>query len=141
VPNAFIYQLAPPVVSAVTPNSGPTAGGTSIQVTGTGFQQGLTLTFGSAPALNVHVVNGSTISATTPPGSGTVAITVKNPDTQSATLASAFTYQTAPTITGVTPNPVNSAGGTTVTIIGTGFANGLTVTLGTIKGQLRVCRR
>jgi hypothetical protein len=36
-------------------------------------------------------------------------------------------------ITSVSPNPVNYAGGTTVTITGTGFLNGLTVSFGAIK--------
>jgi len=131
--NVFAYQLPPPAPTAITPNSGPVAGSTVVQITGSGFQPGLTVTFGSTGARSVQVVNSSTITATTPPGSGTVGVTVRNPDGQSGMLTSAFTYQTASTITSVTPNPVNYAGGTTVTITGTGFLNGVTVTFGTIK--------
>jgi hypothetical protein len=89
--NAFTYRLAAPLVTAVTPSSGPATGGTAVQIIGSGFQAGSIVTFGNAPALNIQVVNSGTISATTPPGSGTVGITVKNPDGQSATLASALT--------------------------------------------------
>ena len=61
----------------MTPNSGSTAGGTAVTITGTNFAAGATVTFGSTAATNVVVVNSTTITATTPAGSaGAVTVTV-----------------------------------------------------------------
>ena len=60
-----------------SPNSGSTAGGTAVTITGTNFAAGATVTFGGTAATNVVVVNGTTITATTPAGSaGAVTVTV-----------------------------------------------------------------
>ena len=119
-----------PFVSSVSPNSGPPAGGTAVTITGTNFAGGATVTFGSAAATNVTVVNSTTITATTPAGSAgavTVTVTVGG---QSGSLASGFTYATPPTVTGVSPNSGSTSGGTAVTITGTNFATGATVKFG-----------
>jgi hypothetical protein len=103
------------------------------QISGSGFRAGLTVTFGGGAGTNVQVNNGGAIIATTPPGTGIVDITVKNSDGQSGTLSKGYTYVPAPTISGVTPNPVNYIGGTTVTITGTGLLSGLAVAFGTLQ--------
>jgi hypothetical protein len=79
-------------VSSISPNSGSTLGATAVTITGTNFVAGATVTFGSAAATNVAVVNSTTITATTPVGSAgavTVTVTVNG---QSGSLASGFTY-------------------------------------------------
>jgi hypothetical protein len=84
-----------PVVSSVTPNSGITAGGTSLTISGNSFVSGATVTLGGAAATNVNVLNGTTITATTPAhAAGAVNLVVSNPDNQSATLSNGFTYTT-----------------------------------------------
>jgi hypothetical protein len=83
-----------PTVSNVSPKNGSTAGGTAVKITGTNFVAGATVTFGSAAAMNVVVVNSTTITATTPPGTaGTVTVTVTNPSGLSGTLTSGFNYK------------------------------------------------
>ena len=73
-----------PTVTSVSPNSGTTAGGTAVTITGTNFAAGATVTFGSTAATNVVVVSGTQITATTPAGSaGAVTVTVSNPGGQS----------------------------------------------------------
>jgi hypothetical protein len=120
-----------PTVSNVAPNSGSTAGGTAVTITGTNFAAGATVTFGSTAATNVVVANSTTITATTPAGSaGTVTVTVTNPGGQSGSLATAFTYLAPPTVTNVSPNSGSTAGGTAVTITGANFAAGATATFG-----------
>ena len=58
-------------------------------------------------------------------------MTVTNPDAQAATLASAFTYiGAAPTISGVTPTSRPDGRRHRVTITGTNFVSGATVTFG-----------
>ena len=128
--SAFTY-LAPPTVSSVSPNNGPTAGGTAVTITGANFASGATVTFGGTPATNVVVVNSTTITATTPAGgAGAVTVTVTNPGGQSGSLGSAFTYLAPPTVSSVSPNNGPTSGGTAVTITGANFASGATVTFG-----------
>ena len=57
-------------------------------------------------------------------------MTVTNPGGGSGNLASAFTYIAPPTVSSVAPNNGLAAGGTAVTITGTNFAAGATVTFG-----------
>src|SRR5436190_8433850 len=122
----------PPTVTSVSPTSGSTSGGTGVTVTGTNFLAGATVSIGGTPATGVTVVNSTTITATAPArAAGLVGVSVTNPDTQSATLANAFTYiAPAPTVSGVSPASGAAAGGTLLTISGTGFAAGATVTVG-----------
>ena len=68
--NGFTYVVAADGEQCVSPNSGSTAGGTAVTITGTNFAAGATVTFGGTAATNVVVVNGTTITATTPAGSG-----------------------------------------------------------------------
>jgi hypothetical protein len=130
--NAFIY-IGQPTVSSVSPNNGSTLGGTAVTITGANFASGATVMFGNASATNVTVVNSTTITATTPPGSaGAVTVIVTNSGSQSGSLAKGFTYVVVqPTVTGVSPNNGPVAGGTAVTITGTNFATGAAVTFGT----------
>ena len=128
--NGFSY-VVPPTVTNVSPNSGSTAGGTAVTVTGTNFATGATVTFGTTAATNVVVTNSTTITATTPAGAaGAVSVTVSNPGSQNGILPSGFTYVVVPTVTSVSPNNGPVAGGTAVTITGTNFATGATVTFG-----------
>ena len=128
--NGFTYIVAP-TVSSVSPNTGSTTGGTAVTITGTNFAAGATVTFGSAAASNVVVVSGTQITATTPAGSaGAVTVTVTNPGPQSGSLANGFTYVVVPTVSSVSPNNGSTTGGTAVTITGTNFAAGATVTFG-----------
>ena len=93
-----------PTVSSVAPNSGPTAGGTAVTISGSNFVAGATVTFGGTAATGVVVVSGTSITATTPAGSaGAVTVTVTNPGGQSGSLANGYTYITSPTVSSVAP--------------------------------------
>lgn len=86
-------QAPPPAVSAVSPKSGPTTGGTAVTITGTGFQAGATITFGGTAATSAVVVSSTRITAVTPAkATGKVAVAVINPDNQSSSLANGFFY-------------------------------------------------
>jgi phospholipase C len=77
-----------PTLSSINPQSGTTAGGTAVTISGSNFLAGAAVTFSSSAAASVSVVNASTITAVTPPqAAGVVNVTVTNPDGQSATLA------------------------------------------------------
>ena len=74
----------------------------------------------------------TSLTITSPAGSaGTVDITVTTPGgTSTTSAADQFTYDPVPTVTGVVPAAGPVAGGTTVTITGTGFVTGATVDFG-----------
>jgi hypothetical protein len=129
--SGFTYGSAAPTVTGVVPNSGPTTGATSVQVTGTNFASGATVSFGGTAATGVTVLNATTLNATTSAhAAGAVNVVVTNPDGQSATLSGGFTYVALPTVTGISPGNGSTAGGTVVTISGTNFATGASVSLG-----------
>jgi hypothetical protein len=132
---AFTFAEAP-TISGVSPNTGPSAGGTSVTITGTGFQTGASVYFSSAAATGVSVNSATQIQATTPANdAGAVYVVVTNPDGLMATLSGGFTYVAPPpTVTGVAPNYGLPAGGTAVTITGTGFQTGAAVTFGGVAG-------
>lgn len=129
-----VYGLiAPaPVLTSVSPTSGPTGGNTPVRLSGQNFVSGATVTFGGAAATSVVVVNGTQINANTPPhAQGSVNVVVTNPDGQSITLANGFTFVVvAPTVSGVSPATGLTGGGTHVTLKGTNFASGATVSFG-----------
>jgi hypothetical protein len=85
-----------PSVSAVSPSSGSTEGGTLVTIGGSNFGSGTTVAFGSLPAQSVRVLNANEIQAVTPAASnGKVIVTVQESDGQVAAAPSAFTF-TAP---------------------------------------------
>jgi hypothetical protein len=128
--SGFTYN-GPPTVTAISPTSGSTGGGTAVTITGTGFLSGATVALGGTSATGVTVVSATSITATTAAhAAGAVNVVVTNADNQSGTLSSGFTYNTAPTVTGISPTSGPTGGGTAVTITGTGFLSGATVTLG-----------
>lgn len=84
---------AEPSISAVAPNTGSTAGGTAVTISGANFASGATVSFGGATATNVNVASSTTITASTPAHpSGVVSVTVTNPGGQAGTLANGFSY-------------------------------------------------
>jgi hypothetical protein len=121
-----------PTISSISPVSGTTAGGTVVTITGANFQSGATVTFGSTAATGVTVVSSTSIKATTPAlTAGRVSVVVTNPDAQSATLTNGYTFiNPPPTITSISPVSGTIAGGTSVSIAGTGFQSGATVSFG-----------
>ncbi|MCL4849237.1 MAG: IPT/TIG domain-containing protein [Acidobacteria bacterium] len=130
----FAYTSPVLAVTAIQPASGLTTGGTAVTITGANFVAGATVRFGTTtvPASSVTVLDPTTIVTVTPARSaGTVSVRVTNPNGQYATLTNAFTYVSgAPTISGVTPARGSWHGGTTLTITGTNFVGGMTVTVG-----------
>ena len=115
-----------PTVSAITPNSGSANGGTSVNITGTGFLAGATVKLGGTAATSVTVVNSTSITATTAAhAAGAVSVVVTNTDGQSGTLTNGYTYTNpAPTVSSIAPSSGSTSGGTSVTITGTGFLTG-----------------
>jgi large repetitive protein len=105
----YIYTAPAPALASVTPNSGPTGGGTSITINGSGFVAGASVNVGGILASNVSVASGTAITATTPAhAAGPVSLIVTNSDGQSATRPNAFTYMNTPPTVSLT-SPANGA--------------------------------
>jgi len=133
--NGFEY-VEPMVVSALTPESGPVAGGTEVTISGDRFRQGVTVTFGGTPATDVVVVSETELMCVTPAhAGGVVYVTVTSPCAQSETLDDAFEYIFTPVVDAVNPSNGPIEGGTEVTIVGSYFQTGATVTFGTFDAD------
>jgi|GEM_PF-584786 len=125
----------PPAVTSVSPISGPISGGTIITISGTNLTGTSAVRFGNTNASSFTVVNETTITATAPAGSaGPVHVTVTTPaGTSPAVAEDQFTYIDASStmsIVSVDPGTGPTTGGTIITITGSGFASGATVTVG-----------
>ncbi len=91
--NAFTYTPAPTFTSVV-----PTSGddGQAVVLTGTNFVATPAVTFGGTTATSIVFVSSTTINCNVPVhATGVVDIIITNPDTQSVTATSAFTYVTS----------------------------------------------
>lgn len=98
-----------PTVTALSPSSGTTAGGTSVTVTGTNFTGASAVSFGSTPAASFSVGGPTSITATSPAASaGTVDVRVtqcaQSPINQPGDQ---YTFTTPPSYTG--PGDINGA--------------------------------
>ncbi len=65
-----------PVLTSVSPSSGPAAGGTPVVLTGTGFTGATGVTFSSIAATTFTVMNDTTINVTSPAGAVGVGLPV-----------------------------------------------------------------
>lgn len=138
-------NIAPvPTVTAVSPASGSTAGGTSITITGTGFAAGATVTVGGAACTGVNVVSATSITCTTPAGSAGTASVVVTSSGQSNAANTLFTYNvptttttpptTAPATTTAPSGPANVTSSNQATLTrtpgaATALVNGQSVTV------------
>jgi hypothetical protein len=87
----FTYVV--PAVTKVSPASGPSAGGTSVTITGVQLRGATAVTFGGVASSSVTVVSATSITAVAPPGAGTVDVRVTTSAGQTAaSAADHFTY-------------------------------------------------
>ncbi|MGW2562063.1 IPT/TIG domain-containing protein [Streptomyces sp. NPDC001514] len=121
VSNPLPYFYIPaPVISLISPDKGPLAGGNSVTITGSNLTLTSSVRFGTSTATGVTVDSDSQVTALAPSGSGTVAVTVTTPGGTSATgLGTAYyTYLATPVLSSLNPSSGPAPGGTTVTITG-----------------------
>lgn len=105
----------PPAVTAVEPSSGAEAGGTEVLIAGSGFAAGAEVFFGSTPALEAVVNSDESITAKSPAGSGSVAVTVKTSAGVSE-AGPATMYRYSPPVTlKCNPNPAQQGNKVTFT--------------------------
>jgi len=125
-----------PAVDSISTTGGPAAGGTPVTILGTGFTPASTVTFGSVPATDVTYESPQTLTAVSPAGSGMADVVVKTAGGSSdISTADEFYYGSPPTVTGLNVTQGPEAGGTVVTVQGTGFTGATVVGFGGIPGS------
>jgi thiamine monophosphate synthase len=130
VTGGFTYVYPAPLITTVTPARGFAIGGQTITLTGSNFLTAPTVTVGGVAATNVTRVSATSVTFTSPPGSGTVDVVLTNSDAQAVTVTGGFTYVNAPVLTAITPAHGPVQGGTRITLTGTDFLRGAVVQLG-----------
>ena len=99
----FTYVAPPPAgslsVSSVSPNGGATSGGSTVTISGDGFDTtpgNTTISFGPNQATNVNCTDAKTCTALSPGGSGTVDVQVSTPagGTSAVVAGDKYAYST-----------------------------------------------
>jgi IPT/TIG domain len=120
----YTYHTSPPVILKLSPNHGPGAGGKAIKVGGTDLTGATEVRFGTQ-SVAFTVKNSKTITATVPPALaiGAVPVTVTTPEgTNEVTPASEYTYEAEfPAVEELSPGSGPATGGTTISLKGEGF--------------------
>jgi len=123
----FAY-VPPPTVKKLSAKRGPGAGNTTVTITGTRFEGVTAVRFGAGGAREFTVSSPTSITAVSPPGAGTVDVTVTTIGGTSA-ISKGDEFGFVPAVEGVSPAGGAPAGGTNVTITGAGFATGKAATV------------
>jgi len=124
----------PPTITNLSPTAGPTAGSTTVTVTGTNFVMGSTsVSVDGIAGSNVTVINPTSLTFITPAhAAGAANVTVTTPGGTSS--PSTYTYVAPPTIATLSPNTGLMGGGTLVSVSGSNFVAGSTsVTIGGVS--------
>ncbi|MFI8438937.1 IPT/TIG domain-containing protein [Streptomyces sp. NPDC079020] len=114
----------------ITPNQGSTGGGTTVTITGTNLSGVTAVKFGTKSA-TITANTPTSVTSTSPSGSGTVPVTVTTPGGTSNPLS--FFYVGAPFKSALSPVAGVTAGGDTVTINGTGLSTATAVHFGAVS--------
>jgi hypothetical protein len=101
-------------VTAITPSSGSTLGGTAITITGTHFASGATVMIGGAAATSVTVVSETSLTAITPQHATGASDVIVSAGGKTGTLRSGFTFSAPAPQTNQPPTIAN------ISIKGTG---------------------
>jgi len=127
-PNLTYTYVTGPTLTSLSPPSGPTAGGNSVILTGTGFTGATTVNFGPNPlslcgsgsCFSIDSDTQITVNSAPAGGAGGVLVAVVTPGGTSGNQT--YTYlPPTPTVTKVTPNAGGPLGGNTVVLTGTDF--------------------
>ncbi|MDX3076986.1 IPT/TIG domain-containing protein [Streptomyces sp. NPDC088354] len=120
------YYIGAPFKQSLSPTTGPSAGGQTVTINGTGLFTATSVTFGANSATPTVVSDGqiSVVAPAGTPGSVGVSVTTAGGTNNGLT----YTYVDAPTLTTVTPTQGPTSGGTSVTLIGTALTSTSAVT-------------
>jgi hypothetical protein len=122
--DAPYYYVAPSplTITSISPELGPKTGGTSVTLSGTGFETGMSIRIGALPALSLTVLDGETAEVVTPAGSPGSAHVQAETQEHAATLEDAFTYTSEQlALSLISPPTAAQCGGTYLVVTGDGF--------------------
>lgn len=150
--NAASDELSPPIyiqftkgetgpaIESVTPDKGPSSGGTTVIIKGKDFRENLSVYIGETmvPKENVQLIDYKTVKIVTPPHEpGTFEVKIENPDGELSDPKGTFTYLSAPQIVSVVDpqeptetsviDVISVEGGQRIKIKGSGFLEGARV--------------
>lgn len=133
-PNA--YRFAPlPDITGISPTAGPTGGGQTVTINGTGFTGATSVTFDGA-SVTFTVTSDTAISATTNAHAAGLVDVIVTTAGGADTLAGTYRFAGTPDITSITPNAGRVSGGQTLTIAGTELWSVSAITFGGVSGQI-----
>jgi len=129
-----------PVVSGLSPTSGPLAGGTTVAINGTGLKGATAVKFGNKAGTGISVKNDTCLTIKTPAQDasvGWVNVTVTTGGGTSANSSvNKFKYNAIPTVSTISPSSGPVTGGTIVTINGSSLGSPTSVTFGSTAGLI-----
>lgn len=119
-----------PILLTLVPSQGPTTGGNPAILVGVGLSGATAVMFGTTPAATFNVMFDGAITATVPPGTGTVQVTVITPSGTSNAATYTYVEAAAPSILALVPPIGLAVGGIPVLIAGTGLSGTTSVMFG-----------
>lgn len=147
----FIKGETVPQIGKITPNKGPSSGGTKVTIEGEDFREimngnRITVYFGSTqvPDEDIEVINYKTIEVYTPAHPpGKVEVKIENPDGELSSPVGEFTYISTPNIVSAV-NPatdkkiytISIEGGDKIRIKGSGFNDGAKVIINPVLEEV-----
>ncbi len=118
-------------VAEVSPDNGPSVGGTPVFIRGENFREGVEVIFNGSLARQVRVVTPHLLEVITPAApAGLAEVIVRSPTGPVGRLPDAFFFIAPPAPALVEPDRGPTSGGTRVTITGTGFVQDSEVVFG-----------
>ena len=94
----YTYSAVPlpvPTITDINPSTGPTSGGTSVNLVGTNFTSATSVTFNGVAGTGISVISDSSIEITTPAGTAGAAVVVVTTPVGTGSASDQFTYQGA----------------------------------------------
>jgi hypothetical protein len=126
-------------VAAVEPAVGPASGGEEVRVIGAGLNaSGVSLEFGGNVASIVRSGTGYVVVDLPAHGPGVVDVVAADGSGATSRLDGGFEYVSDLEVTNVSPAEGDAAGGTSVTIEGSGFSGVNNVSFGNVRAQFSV---
>lgn len=128
-PSGSFNYIAPPYVWSVTPSGGTTAGGTPVELGGSGIESVTSVRFGDTPVAFTFDADRYVLRTVTPAhAAGPVPVIIENENGTSTTTpdwGNTYTYAEpgVPTLRDLSPNYGTDIGGTSVTIWGVDLQN------------------
>lgn len=117
----------------VFPANGPETGGNAVAVMNYQFPEGVTVLFGDVTAATSEEFLPSALVCTPPAHEpGTVDVTITLPNSEPLICQDCYTFDPAPQISAISPDHGPASGGIQVSISGSHFLEGLSITFGRV---------